>query len=107
MSAIGLDRLPTATCGLRLYKINAREQLIACEAVIFAGGRDAVNTVLRRAAISGWVEVEPEGPLPDFYADVLTSADGAWEASVALDRKSYASLKNRWMRCKLNTPNDR
>lgn len=101
MSALGLDRLPANACGLKLYKINSRDELIACESVIFTGGRDAVNTTLRRAGIAGRVEVEPEGQLPDFYADVLTSEDGDWEASVALDRKSYASLKNHWMRCKL------
>lgn len=103
MSALGLEKLPDAACGLKLYKINSRGALIACESAIFAGGRDAVNTTLRRAGISGRVEVEPSGDLPDFYADVLTSADGDWEASVALDRKSYAALKNHWMRCKLES----
>jgi hypothetical protein len=100
MSAIGLDKLPADTCGLKLYKIVG-ERLIASESVIFNGGRDAVNTVLRRAAISGRVEVEPEGDLPDFYADVLTDPNGSWEASVALDRNSYSKLKNHWMRCNL------
>jgi hypothetical protein len=102
MSALNLERLHPDTCGLKLYKIVG-EQLIACESVIFDGGRDAVNTVLRRAALSGRVEVEPEGDLPDFYADVLTDPNGSWEASVALDRNSYSKLKNHWMRCRLET----
>lgn len=101
MGAIGLDRLPAETCGLKLYKITTRGELIGCESVIFAKGRDAVNTVLRRAALSGRVEVEPDGDLPDFYADVLVDADGTWEASVALDRDSYRSLKNHWMRTRI------
>lgn len=102
MSALHLDRLPAEACGLKLYKIVG-DELIACESVIFKGGRDAVNTVLRRAGLSGRVEVEPDGALPDFYADVLIDADGSWDASVALDRNSYRSLKNHWMRCKLET----
>lgn len=101
MSALNLDRLPAEACGLRLYKITKGERLIACEPVFFRDGRDAVNTVLRRAAISGRVEVEPDGDLPDFYADVLIDANGSWETSVALDSASYRSLKNHWMRCKL------
>lgn len=100
MSARNLDKLPANACGLKLYKI-VKERLFGCESVIFDGGADAVNTVLRRAALSGRVEVEPEGDLPDFYADVLTDPNGSWEASVALDRNSYSKLKNHWMRCNL------
>lgn len=103
MSAIGLDKLPTDTIGLQLYKINSREELIACEMVIFKRGRSAVDTVLRRAGLSGRVEVEPEGELPDYYADVIVDESGTFEASVALDRNSYSALKNHWMRCKLAT----
>lgn len=62
--------------------------------------------MLRRAALSGRVEVEPEGPLPDFYADVLIDESGSWDATVALDRNSYNSLKNRWMRCRLDEAPD-
>jgi hypothetical protein len=101
VSAIGLDKLPAATCGLKLHKITPKGELIACESVFFTRGRDGVNTVLRRAGLSGRVEVAPDGDLPDFFADVLTSESGDWDASVALDRNSYRALKNHWMRCKL------
>lgn len=101
MTAIGLDRLPEQTRGLKLHKITKRGVLVACEDVLFVKGRAAVDTVLRRASLAGRVEVEPEGALPDYFADVLTSENGDWEASVALDRHSYSALKNHWMRCKL------
>lgn len=101
MGAVNLDRLPAGACGLKLHKIDRRGNLIACEPVVFVRGRIGVDLVLRRAGLAGRVEVEPEGELPDFFADVLISPDGDWETSVALDRHSYRSLKNHWMRCKL------
>lgn len=97
MSA-NLDKLPDACVGLRLYRIDSKERLLACETVIFKGGRGAVDTVLRRAAIAGRVEVG--GDIKDHFADCV-EADGSWSETVALDAKSYASLKNKWMRCKL------
>lgn len=100
MSAIGLDKLPENAAGLRLHKF-VREELIACELVMFRDGRPAIDTVLRRAGISGYVEVEPDGPLPDYFADVYTSPNN-WEVSVALDRDSYRALKTHWMRCKID-----
>jgi len=100
-TAIGLDKLPDAAVGLRLYRIDSRENLIACEGVVFDGGRPAVNTVLRRAAIAGLVEVG--GEIKDHFADVI-EADGSWSETVSLDAKSYGSLKNKWMRCNLETP---
>lgn len=98
MSDMHLDRLPVDCVGLRLYRIDSRETLHACEIVIFKGGRDAVNTVLRRAVLAGRVEVG--GDIKDHFADCV-EADGSWSETVALDAKSYASLKNKWMRCKL------
>ena len=89
--------LPPTTVGLRLYRIQG-ERLIACEAVRFTRGRAAVLTVLRRAAISGRVEVG--GEIADHFADVLDERENLIE-TVALDAKSYGALKNRWMRCRI------
>jgi len=89
--------LPPEAVGLQLYKI-VREDLRACEAVRFVGGRQAAETTLWRAKISGRVDVG--GDIKDHFADVLDS-DGSIIETVALDAKSYGILKNRWMRCKL------
>ena len=53
---------------------------------------------LRRAAISG--RVETGGTIEDHFADVLDT-NGSMVETVALDRRSYSALKNRWMRCKV------
>lgn len=85
--------------GLRLARINSREELILCEPVRFVNGRAAVDTVLRRAAISGRVEVE--GKIDNHFADVLNDKQDITE-TVSLDAKSYGALKNRWMRCRVD-----
>lgn len=94
-----LDKLPPDATGLRLCRMRG-EKLIMCEDVQFVGGREAVDTVLRRAAISGHVEIG--GNNHDHWADVI-NANGDWDETVALDAKSYGALKNRWMRCKVQT----
>lgn len=93
-----IEGLPLDAIGLKLHKIVG-EKLLACESVFFTAGASAVNTVLRRAAISGRVEIG--GEIGDFFADILTDHDGTWSETVALDSDSYRSLKNHWMRCKL------
>jgi hypothetical protein len=98
-TANGLERLHPEARGLKLYK-HVSDVLVACELVIFVDGWNSVNTVLRRAAISGVVKVEPFEERQDYFADVYTDED-TWEQTVLLDRKSYASLKNRWMRTRL------
>jgi hypothetical protein len=75
------------------------EELRLCERVLFPGGAAAVDTILRRARLSGRVEVDPSGELPDHFADVL-DARGDMIANVALDAQSFGALKNHWMRCK-------
>ena len=89
--------IPDTASGLKLYKI-VRGDLVACEAIRFERGKSAVQTVLNRAAVSGRVEIN--GDIEDYFADVL-DADGSMVETVALDRKSYAALKNKWMRCKI------
>lgn len=83
--------------GLKLYRIAARDRLIASEGVMFDSGRAGVVTVLMRARVAGRVEVE--GELDKHFADVLDSNEDILQ-SVALDAKSYRALKYHWMRCK-------
>ncbi len=92
------DELPAATVGLRLARITRGEDLILCEGLRFAQGREAVCTVLRRARISGRVDVE--GKIANHFADLLDD-HGDIVGTVALDAGSYAALKNRWARCKV------
>ena len=103
MSAVNLDNLDPAAKGLRLYKHNARDELISCELVMFADGAPAINTVLRRAALSGIVACEPFDDRMDYFADVYVN-EAVSTQTILLDRASYAALKNRWMRCKLESP---
>lgn len=91
-------KLPPESVGLRLARIDSKDRLILCESIRFTGGRAAVGTVLRRAAISGRVEID--GKIEDHFADVLDDTGNLIE-TVALDAKSYSSLKNHWMRCKV------
>lgn len=100
MTDAPLKKLPNNAMGLRLARIDRRETLHLCEAVRFPAGVVAVDTVLRRAAISGRVDVG--GEIKDHFADVLDQ-DGAIIETVALDAKSYAALKNRW-RCRVEKP---
>lgn len=97
MSAINLGHLPEGTVGLRLARL-VKDDLRLCEAVMFARKREAVDMVLRRAALSGHVSVG--GDIADHFADVLDGEQSIVE-TVALDAKSYSALKNHWMRCKL------
>ena len=90
--------LPAAATVLRLARINRKEELILCEAMRLNGGSSAIDTILRRANISGRVEVE--GKIVNHFADVLDD-DGNMVTTVALDAKSYSAIKNRWMRCRV------
>lgn len=89
--------LPEAAVGLQLYRF-AGERLIACEAIQFKTGYSGVEIVLRRARISGRVDIG--GDIKDHFADVLDESGTILE-TVALDRKSYSALKNKWMRCRV------
>lgn len=94
--------VPREAHGLRLCKIFPNDELRLCEAVMFQRGAGAVDTVLRRAAISGRVAVNPKGPLPDHFADIF-DAKGDMIGNVALDARSFKALKDHWMRCKYET----
>lgn len=93
-----LSNIPADAVGLRLCKAKGDDDIVCCEPIRFAQGRSAVNTVLRRAAISG--KVGPIGETGDFWADFLNE-DGDWTETVALDREAWNALKNRWMRCRV------
>ena len=93
-------RLPKSAISIVLYRVSG-ENLVGCETVTFVTGNQGVETVLRRASISGKVEVG--GKFQNHFADLLDAKDDIIE-SVALDAKSYGALKNRWMRCKVSKP---
>ena len=99
---IDLTDIPLNTVGLRLCKMRG-DALVLCEPVIFEHGRPAVNTVLRRAAVSG--KIGPIGETGDFWADFI-DAHGDWEETIALDRAAWNGLKNHWMRCRIETYGD-
>lgn len=90
--------LPESSAVLRLGRITKNGDLILCEAMILRGGRPAIETILRRANLAGRVEIG--GEIKDHLADVL-DAEGDMVETVALDRKSYGAIKNRWMRCRV------
>lgn len=92
--------LPRDAVGLRLARIDSRERLILCESIRFTAGFSAVETTLRRAAISGRVEVS--GEIRNHFADALDD-NGDIVETVALDRRSYSALKNHWMRCRVQS----
>lgn len=99
MDAFYSGEVPEAAKMVRLYRITPKEALLACEAIDFAGGAQAIRTTLNRAAISGRVAVA--GEVVDHFADLL-DASGSMVETVALDRRSYAALKNRWMKTRLD-----
>lgn len=84
-------KVPADAVALRLYRI-VRGDLIACEAVQFRDGAPAIDTALRRARISGRVEIE--GDADGHFADLL-NVDGSMLATVALDAGSYRALKTK------------
>jgi hypothetical protein len=90
--------IPQSAVGLRLARIDRKENLLLCEKVMFDGGLAAVATTLRRASLAGRVDVD--GEIANHFVDVL-DFNGDIVETVALDSKSYSALKNHWMRCKV------
>jgi hypothetical protein len=93
-----LEGLPSDAVGLVLCKIVGKDDLRMSEAVVFMGGRHALETTLRRAAIAG--KVGPVGEAGTFFADIV-NADGDQVETIKLDRKSWNSLKNKWAKCRM------
>ncbi len=99
---MGRIEIPQTACGIRLCKVTRAEQLKLAEPVMFERGVAAVDTALRRARVSG--NVGPVGETGDFWADLLDENLDLVE-TIALDRRAWNSLKNRWARCKMETGN--
>jgi len=96
--AADLDGLPKDAIGLQLCKLVGKDDLRMSETVVFAGGRHALETTLRRAALSG--VVGPVGEAGTYFADIV-DADGDQVETIALDRGSWNTLKNRWAKCRM------
>lgn len=90
------------TAGLRLCKIVGKDDLKLCEKVLFKEGRSAVLTVLNRARICGSIGGNMDRST-DYWADQL-DAEGDLIGEIRLDRDSWNSLKNHWMRCSIQNP---
>lgn len=94
--------IPAEAHSIRLCKVNSREELILCEVVTFVDGQPAVDTALRRAAISG--NVGPVGDTGNFWADLMDEEGYTIVETIALDRGSWNALKRRWAKCKIEAP---
>lgn len=95
------DILPE-TVGLMLCKV-AKEELRIAEEIIFTRGRPAVLTVLNRASLSGHVGGSINQNT-DYWADQI-DVHGDTVGEIRLDRDSWNSLKNHWMRCRMQPSN--
>lgn len=95
-----LNDLHPNAIGIKLYKLNAADELLGNELVTFQDGRKAVDIVLRRASLAGRVELD--GDIDKHFADIYTD-EYTWEQTVALDAGSYRSLKRVWARTKYDS----
>lgn len=96
--SVSRGKVPPNVVGLRLCKMFG-EDLWMTEPVMFVKGAAAVDIVLRRAALSGRVEIGEDMELGDYWADLLEK-DGSLESHAALDAKSFRAIKNHWARCR-------
>jgi hypothetical protein len=91
--------VPPDVIGMRLCKVVGKgdhQRLRITELIMFDKGAPAVDTVLRRAQISG--PVGPVGETGDYWADLYVS-ENSWTETIALSAGAWKALKNRWMRC--------
>lgn len=86
--------VPVEATGIQLCKIFPGDRLRITEAVKLVGGWKAIDTTLRRAAVSGRVAVDE--PLGDYFADLLDES-GDIIAHVNLDARSFKALKSKWL----------
>jgi hypothetical protein len=83
--------------GLSLCRVIG-DDLRMTEAVRFTKGAAAVDTVLRRARLSGQVgPIGDDVDLGDYWAD-LRDANGSIVSHVVLDAGSFRALKRQWLR---------
>lgn len=91
--------IPAEAVGIRLCRVTKAGELTMCLTVLFDDGARAIDTVLRRAAISG--KVGPVGETGDYWADLMNAGDDTLVETVALDAKSYKAIKTRWAKTEL------
>lgn len=98
-----IDSIPKEACGLMLEKDTGAEELVICEPVMFERKYDGVISTLNRACLAGKIfpasEVRPSVK-GDFWVTVQ-GEDFTDLCEIRLDKRSWNSLKNKWMRCKV------
>lgn len=77
---------------IRLCRINKQEDLLLYEPIILTKGYPAVDTILRRSAIAGHVEVN--GDNHTYFADLMDKKGESLD-TVSLDAASFRYLKNK------------
>lgn len=87
--------VPAECVGIRLYKHFGNEEFRGTERVMFKE-RNGLETALRRAALSGKIEIGDNIELGDFFAD-LYNAEGDIVTHVNLDKDSFKALKEHWL----------
>jgi hypothetical protein len=87
--------VPAECVGITLYKNFGDDNYRGTERVVFKD-RNGLETTLRRAAISGKIEIGSNIELGDFFAD-LHDAEGSIVTHVNLDAKSFKALKEHWL----------
>jgi hypothetical protein len=87
--------VPAECVGITLYKHFGNEDFRGTERVVFKD-RNGLETTLRRAAVSGKIEIGDNIKLGDFFAD-LHDASGDIVTHVNLDAKSFKALKEHWL----------
>lgn len=94
--------IPETVVGLRLARRRKDGMWFISEALRFEGGSAAVETLLRRAHLSGHVSVGVSGRSNRHVACLLDDRLVVVETAV-LDAKSYRSLKTKWAKCKIES----
>lgn len=87
-------QLDSRAIGLKLYRDDIGEHLRAYELVTFDRGREAVETLLRRAQLTKDAVTFDPFDLGDFWADVYINED-TWSQSVALTKPAFDYLKDK------------
>lgn len=87
--------VPTECVGIRLYKDFGNDHIRGTERVDFKEW-SGLETTLRRAALSGKIEIGEDIELGLFFAD-LYDAEGDIVTHVNLDAGSFKALKEKWM----------
>jgi hypothetical protein len=87
--------VPPECVGITLYKNFGEDDYRGTERVVFKD-RSGLETTLRRAALSGKIEIGDNIQLGDLFAD-LHDAEGSIVTHVNLDAGSFKALKEHWL----------